>query len=76
MPVVDRTGLAGRYDINLSWMPADMTPQQLEDVPKEIRPPEMSVFEAVEQQAGLKLEPARAPMPVLVIDSVDHPTEN
>lgn len=36
----------------------------------------MSVFEAVEQQAGLKLEPARAPMPVLVIDSVDHPTEN
>ena len=75
-PVVDRTGLTGRYDINLRWMPADMTPQQLEEVPKEIRPPEMSVFEAVEQQAGLKLEPARAPMPVLVIDSVDHPTEN
>ncbi|HET9267089.1 MAG TPA: M56 family metallopeptidase [Vicinamibacterales bacterium] len=75
-PVVDRTGLTGRYDVNVSWMPADMTPQQLEEVPKEIRPPEMSVFEAVEQQAGLKLEPARAPMPVLVIDSVDHPTEN
>lgn len=75
-PVVDRTGLTGRYDINLSWMPADMTPQQLEEVPREIRPPEMSVFEAVEQQAGLKLEPARAPMPVLVIDSIERPTEN
>jgi len=75
-PVVDRTGLTGRYDINLSWMPVDMTPQQLEDVPKDIRPAEMSVFEAVEQQAGLKLEPARAPVPVLVIDSVEHATGN
>ena len=34
------------------------------------------MFEAVERQAGLKLEPSRAVMPVLVIDSVDHPTEN
>ena len=75
-PVVDRTGLSGRYDINISWMPEGMTPAQLEEVPREIRPQEMSVFEAVEQQAGLKLEPARAPMPVLVIDSVEHPSEN
>ena len=75
-PVVDRTGLTGRFDINISWMPEGMTPAQLEEVPREIRPQEMSVFEAVEQQAGLKLEPARAPMPVLVIDSVDRPSEN
>jgi uncharacterized protein (TIGR03435 family) len=57
-------------------MPAGMTPQQLEEIPPEIRPQEMSVFEAVEHQAGLKLEPARAPIPVLVIDSVERPTEN
>lgn len=44
--------------------------------PKEIRPEEVSMFEAVERQPGLKLEPSRAVMPVLVIDSLDHPTEN
>jgi len=36
----------------------------------------MGLFEAIERQAGLKLEPSRAPIPVLVIDSIDHPTEN
>ena len=75
-PVVDRTGLTGRYDINLSWMPDGMTPERLAEIPPEIRPQEMGLFEAIEQQAGLKLEPSRAQMPVLVIDSVDHPTEN
>jgi uncharacterized protein (TIGR03435 family) len=75
-PVVDRTGLTGKYDVVLSWMPEGMTPEQLANIPQEIRPEEVSMFEAVERQAGLKLEPSRAPMPVLVIDSVDHPTEN
>jgi uncharacterized protein (TIGR03435 family) len=75
-PVVDRTGLTGKYDINLSWMPENMTQAQLLEIPKEIRPEEVTIFEAVERQAGLKLEPSRAMMPVLVIDSVDHPTEN
>jgi len=75
-PVVDRTGLTGRYDINLSWMPEGMTPERLAELPADIRPQEMSLFEAIEQQAGLKLEPSRASIPVLVIDSVDHPTAN
>jgi uncharacterized protein (TIGR03435 family) len=75
-PVVDRTGLTGRYDINLSWMPEGMTPERLAEIPAEIRPQEMGLFEAIEQQTGLKLEPSRAPIQVLVIDSVDHPTEN
>jgi uncharacterized protein (TIGR03435 family) len=75
-PVVDRTGLTGRFDVNLSWMPEGMTHEQWESLPPEVRPEEMSMFEALERQAGLKLEPSRASMPVLVIDSVDHPTEN
>jgi uncharacterized protein (TIGR03435 family) len=75
-PVVDRTGLTGRYDVNMSWMPEGMTHEQWESLPPEVRPEEMSMFEALERQAGLKLEPSRAPMPVLVIDTVDHPTEN
>jgi uncharacterized protein (TIGR03435 family) len=36
----------------------------------------MGMFEALERQAGLKLEPAREPIPVLVIDSVTEPEEN
>jgi uncharacterized protein (TIGR03435 family) len=75
-PVVDRTGLTGRYDVNLSWMPEGMTHEQWESLPPENRPEEMSMFEALERQAGLKLESARASVPVLIIDSVDHPTEN
>jgi uncharacterized protein (TIGR03435 family) len=38
--------------------------------------PPFGLFEAIEQQAGLTLEPSRAPIKVLVIDSVDHPTDN
>ena len=75
-PLVDRTGLTGRYDITLSWMPDGMTPERLAEIPPEIRPQEMGLFEALERQAGLKLEPSRAQMPVLVIDSVEHPTAN
>jgi uncharacterized protein (TIGR03435 family) len=75
-PVIDRTGLAGKYDITLSWMPEAMTHEEWESLPKEVRPEEMSIFEAVERQAGLKLEPSRAVLPVLVIDSVEHPTDN
>jgi uncharacterized protein (TIGR03435 family) len=75
-PVVDRTGLTGRYDVNLSWMPEGMTQEQLQSLPPEDRPEEMTLFEALERQAGLKLEPSRAVMPVLVIDQVEHPTPN
>jgi len=57
-------------------MPEGMTPERLAEIPAEIRPQEMGLFEAIEQQAGLKLEPSRAPIQVLVIDSVDHPTDN
>ena len=75
-PVVDRTGLTGRYDITLSFMPDGMTHEQWDSLPAEGRPEEMSMFEALERQAGLKLEPSRASMPVLVIDNVDRPSEN
>jgi uncharacterized protein (TIGR03435 family) len=74
-PVVDRTGLTGKYDVTLSWMPDTMTPAELESLPPERRPADMTMREAFEQ-VGLKLDPSRAVLPVLVIDSVDHPTPN
>jgi bla regulator protein BlaR1 len=77
-PIIDRTGLTGKYDVNITWLPngAKLEELDLQDVPIEFRPQDMSLPEALEKQAGLKLEPQRAPMPVVVIDSVSRPDEN
>jgi uncharacterized protein (TIGR03435 family) len=61
--VVDRTGLEGLYEITLQW-----SPDQQANGP--------SLFTALQEQLGLKLEPQRGPVEVLVIDSVERPTEN
>ncbi len=67
--VVDKTGLSGRYDVELHWTP-DNTPTDstLAGGP--------SIFTAVQEQLGLKLEPSTAPLDVLVIDSAQKPTSN
>ena len=62
--VVDRTGLDGRYDIVLKWSPDQQTPK--DDLP--------SLFTALQEQLGLKLESSKAIVDVLVIDSVERPT--
>jgi uncharacterized protein (TIGR03435 family) len=65
--VVDKTGLDGRYDFKLQWTPDDA-------VAGDNDPP--TLFTAIQEQLGLKLEPAKEPVPVLVIDHVDQPTPN
>jgi uncharacterized protein (TIGR03435 family) len=62
--VVDRTGLEGGYEIDLEWSPG----QVATDLP--------SIFTAVQEQLGLKLESTRAPVDVLVVDHVERPTED
>jgi uncharacterized protein (TIGR03435 family) len=76
--VVDRTGLTGTFDIDLRWMPerpfvdstrsAAATP-----IADSGEPP---LFTAIREQLGLKLERARVPVDVLVIDRVERPTPN
>lgn len=61
--VVDKTGIVGPVDFTLVWAP-DGTPDS--GAP--------SIFTAVQEQLGLKLEPARGPVDVLVVDSADRPT--
>ncbi|HET9194912.1 MAG TPA: M56 family metallopeptidase [Vicinamibacterales bacterium] len=77
-PVVDKTGLTGRYDVNVTFLPDGVKLEELDltNIPPELRPQDMSMFEALERQAGLKLEPTREPMPVLVIDNVSRPGDN
>ena len=61
--VVNRTGLAGNYGITLDFSRAD----------GDDRP---SIFTAVQEQLGLKLETGKAPVEVLVIDHIEKPGEN
>jgi uncharacterized protein (TIGR03435 family) len=63
--VTDETGLAGTFDIELQWSP-DLQQQAVSDAP--------SIFTAVQEQLGLRLEPRRGSIPVLVIDSIQSPS--
>ena len=72
--VIDMTGIDARYDLTLRWMPADRPPPMLNGAPDPNPPPD--IFTAIQEQLGLKLEPSKGPVPVLVIDSVAMPSEN
>lgn len=70
-PVIDRTGLTGRFDIDFRSAPlrvGAVPPPSIAELP--------SVFTAVQEQLGLRLETTRAPIPVLVIDHIEMPTAN
>jgi uncharacterized protein (TIGR03435 family) len=75
--VVDRTGLAGLYDFELKF-----TPDQLPNINGALPPPGVvdpngpSLFTAIQEQMGLKLENTTAPLDSIVIEKVEKPTEN
>jgi uncharacterized protein (TIGR03435 family) len=67
--VVDRTGLTGQYAINLSFAPVDPSVAG-GDAARDSAP---SIFVALQEQAGLKLESARGPVEILVVDHAERP---
>jgi len=74
-PLVDKTGLTGRYDFSLSWTPDEsqfggMAPR---DSAESTEP---DLYTAIQQQMGLKLEATRGPASVLVIDEAERPSDN
>jgi uncharacterized protein (TIGR03435 family) len=74
-PVVDKTGLTGKYDFDLEWAPDETqfggeVPIASADAPT---PP---LFSAIQSQLGLKLEATRGPVQALVVDTVARPSEN
>jgi uncharacterized protein (TIGR03435 family) len=78
--IVDKTGLTGSYDLDLRWTP-DQMPQGFGGAPPPgapglppIDPNGPSIFTAVQEQLGLKLESQKGPVDVLVIDKVEPPT--
>jgi uncharacterized protein (TIGR03435 family) len=81
--VIDRTGLAGRFDIHLEVTPADMRPTFVAgrvldqpDQPAAADKDGPSISVALQQQLGLKLEKGRGPVPVLVLDHIERLKDN
>jgi uncharacterized protein (TIGR03435 family) len=75
--VLDKTGLTGRYDVELRWTPDDTsTPITGPDSGTAAGSPTPSIFTAIQEQLGLKLESHKAPVEVLVIDHVEAPAAN
>jgi len=73
--VVDQTGITGRYNLKLQWAPDDAVPASNgSTAPTSDSGP--SIFTALEEQLGLKLQPARGPVQVLVIDHIELPSAN
>jgi uncharacterized protein (TIGR03435 family) len=74
LPVVDQTGLDGRFDFWLEFAPPPSGPAPNGDAPAEVEGP--AFLDALREQLGLKLESTKAPLTVLVIDKVERPSEN
>jgi len=79
-PVLDKTELTGKWTFVLKWMPSDSEfggmggkmAEAMKDQPD--APP--GLFTAIQEEDGLKLEPARLPVDVMVVDHVEKPTAN
>jgi uncharacterized protein (TIGR03435 family) len=69
--IVDRTGLKDTYEFELRW-----TPDPGAGIPGPADPDTPGLFTALEEQLGLRLEPARAQVEVMVIDRFERPTAN
>ncbi|MGE0447745.1 MAG: TIGR03435 family protein, partial [Vicinamibacterales bacterium] len=67
-PVIDATGLTEQFQWELKWTPDSAGGSLPADG--------VSIFTALQEQLGVKLEPATGPIDVLVIDSVEQPEEN
>ena len=79
--VIDKTGLTRKYDMTLRYTPdenqvANMAPPGLSPPPAYADASGPSLFTALKEQLGLKLEPQKAPVKIFVIDRAEKPSEN
>ena len=74
-PVIDRSTLAGTFDVDLKFAPEYPPGALLNGAPPPPPPPDLpSIYTAIREQLGLRLEATRAEVPVLVIDDAQRPT--
>jgi uncharacterized protein (TIGR03435 family) len=69
--VIDKTGLTGQYDFRLDYAPDAIAGPDAGNAPEK-----PSLFTALQEQLGLKLEPGRAPVEMFVVDRAEKPSEN
>jgi bla regulator protein BlaR1 len=79
--VIDKTGLTGKYDITLKFTPDEnqLARWRMPGAPPPAAPADASgpsLFTALQEQLGLKLDPQKAPMEIFVIDRAEKPSEN
>jgi uncharacterized protein (TIGR03435 family) len=79
-PVIDKTELKGLYDFILEWTPepdqGPVAPGVSEPPPPSTAVSRPSIFTAIQEQLGLRVESAKGPVRVLIIDRAERPTEN
>jgi len=71
--VVDNTGLKGKYDFTLQWAPDDMSGGHEDGAPTDSGP---SIYTALQEQLGLRLDSTKGPVDTVVVDHVEMPSEN
>jgi uncharacterized protein (TIGR03435 family) len=80
--IVDKTGLAGDYDIELKWSPEATQGQTFTSIEDHVQaaapPPDTgsSIFTALQEQLGLKLEPEKGQVEIIVVDQLERPSPN
>ena len=74
--VIDRTGHASRYNVELQWTPDPLGPAPSSNAGTVATDAPPALVTALQEQLGLKLDAVTAPIEVLVIDSADRPTPN
>jgi uncharacterized protein (TIGR03435 family) len=78
--VLDKTGLTGKYEVTLQWTPEDQTLPGPADGAQATAPPSdasgPSIYTALQEQLGLKLESTKGPVEFLVIDHIEQPSPN
>jgi uncharacterized protein (TIGR03435 family) len=74
--VIDRTGLTGTFDVHLKWAVDDLAGLGGPGAAPSLDPPGLSIFTALREQLGLKLESTKGLVEVLVIDRIEKPSAN
>jgi uncharacterized protein (TIGR03435 family) len=80
-PVIDKTGITNYFEIHLKFSPDDSAPSRPSTTdpgaPAAVRAPDApGIFQAIQEQLGLRLVPKKGPVDVLVIDHIERPSEN
>jgi uncharacterized protein (TIGR03435 family) len=74
--IIDKTGLTGKYDFELKWTPERAAASGADNGQTDDQNSASSLFTALQEQLGLKLQSSKGPVETLVVDHVEMPSEN